>query len=98
MLLIYSATFKDEINQDTVRTLIKEVKGLNPTFQACDIRCKTTVPMYCSMLCECTHIAAGYTYYKTLTQDDSAKRRGVSEDRKKKRRQRERRLRVSLNL
>ena len=38
--LSFSATFKDEANQAVVSTLIREVKSVNPTFQACDIRGK----------------------------------------------------------
>ena len=39
-----------------------------------------------------------YTYYKTLTQEDLMKRRGIENDRKKTRRRRERMIRVSLVL
>jgi len=38
--------------------------------------------------------AATYTYYRTLTQEDSLKRRGKYEERKRIRRRRERLLRV----
>ena len=37
-MIIVSATFRDESNQAVVSILVKEVHGINPTFQACDIR------------------------------------------------------------
>ena len=39
-IISYSATFRDESNQTVVSKLINEVHGVNPTFQACDIRGK----------------------------------------------------------
>lgn len=42
------------------------------------------------------HAAAAYTYYRTLTQEDSLKRRGKYDERKKIRMRRERLLRVRI--
>ena len=54
-----------------------------------------TIHFFVVVLCVLTE--AAYTYYKTLCQDASLKRRGKLEDRKKARHRRERVIRVSLN-
>ena len=79
--------------------LIKEVQAANQSFQGCHIRGKHDVERYTLILVSIPLqltdiyvnicIGAAYTYYKTLTQEDSLERRGMSTDRKKKRRHRE---------
>ena len=58
------------------------------------------VSLYCLKLVHTvlpyTFIVAAYTYYKSLCQDDSLKRRGKLDDRKKVHRRRERLIRVSI--
>ena len=55
----------------------------------------------CTVYNKCIHfylipLGAAYTYYKSLCQDASLKRRGKLDDRKKARRRRERLIRVSI--
>ena len=49
-----------------------------------------------SVTLSCEYIAAVYTYYRTLAQERSAKRRGKDVERNTARRRRERLLRVRL--
>ena len=60
------------------------------------------VPMVIQPVCHLTkhtllfyNVAAAHTYYRSLSQEQSLKNRGVHEERKKGRRHRERILRVS---
>ena len=39
----YSVTFTDSANKTVTTRLIKEVQAQNPTFQASDIHCKSTL-------------------------------------------------------
>ena len=95
------------VNQAVSCRLVKEVHGLNPSFDAADIRSKYIVSarkkgMYPgaeltqpSCICFLT-TGAAYTYYKTLCQEKSLQRRGVCGEHKKQRRRRERIARVSI--
>lgn len=53
-LFLCRVTFKDSTNQDVVAKLIKEVQGINPSFQACHIRS------------ECCHNHSGFWFQSSL--------------------------------
>ena len=104
-VLLSSITFRDPTNQAVSRRLVKEVHGLNPTFDAADIRSKLTqwysgllyiIQFPLSPCLSTSYIVAAYTYYKTLRQEQSLQRREVSNQRKKQRRRRERIARVII--
>lgn len=76
--------------------LIKEVQSLNSSFQACDIRGKHSLQCLCMYVMYNVTAEASYTYYKTLTQEESLVRRGKAAERSRIRRRREGMIRVSL--
>lgn len=90
-LNFYSVTFTDSANKAITTRLIKEVQAQNPSFQASDIQHFHAIHII--------HVpphftAATYTYYRSLSQEQSLKDRGVHEQQKKGRRHRERIWRV----
>ncbi len=90
---IYRSTFKDAENVAVVKRLIQEIHSLNPSFQSHNIRSEFLSPEVLLLTLKILSGAA-YTYYKTLRQEASMNRRGLSEARKKHRRRRERSIRV----
>ena len=74
--------------------LVKEVLAQNHSFEAFDIRRKFYGKYVVWILIIDISLGAAYTYYKTLTQQESLERRGKLPERNKQRRRRQRLLRV----
>ena len=94
----YRFTFKHADNQAIVARIIREVQRENHTFIAADIRSKSAhgTKLLAKTFFNLTflHVGSIYTYYKSLCQEESLKRRGKLNARKKQWRQRERITRV----
>ena len=80
---------------------MKEVKGLNPTFDAADIRGKCKGYWLYHLLQvhkvhTCYTAEAAYRFFKTKSEEDSLKRNGMAERKKVTRRRQERVTRVSF--
>ena len=71
---------------------MKEVKGNNKSFSEADIRGIAKVTFFTDDYNKL--IAAAYTYYKSLSQEEKLKRDGKHDQRKIQRRRRERIIRV----
>lgn len=68
--------------------LVKEVLAQNHSFEAFDIRRKFYGKYVVWILIIDISLGAAYTYYKTLTQQESLERRGKLPERNKQRRRR----------
>lgn len=90
------STYKDDQNKIVTQMLVKEVKGNNKSFLEADIRGIAKAIVYAcdyfSYLYQ--YVAAVYTYYKSMSQEEALKRNGKHDQRKIQRRRRERIIRV----
>ena len=91
--------YKSVENVATVEKIVKEVQGVNPSFQESDIRGIYHIAFNFNSLLfiygTCTCTAAAYRYYRTRAQQESLVKRGKDIERKQLRRKHERIVRVS---
>ena len=90
-------SIKSPQNEQIITRIVKEVKGLNPTFDAADIRGQFFyITVVQSVLVDCLFAEAAYRFFKTKSEEDSLKRNGKAEIKKVCRRRQERLTRVSF--